>query len=84
MGEDTIALLALPVRVVYGLFFCRGEHRTEHNQFLAVPHSKELNASPEMHSLLVYRKPFDTAPGLVENNDPSTDLRGYLKQRMIV
>ncbi|KAF2138210.1 uncharacterized protein K452DRAFT_256302 [Aplosporella prunicola CBS 121167] len=65
------------VRKVHGLFFVRGTMRTEENQFLAVPRSKVLTMSDKMLSLLGYKKP-STVLGIVENEDPVTDLRGFL------
>ncbi|KIW03325.1 uncharacterized protein PV09_05537 [Verruconis gallopava] len=61
------------VRKIHGLFFCRGNLRTEENQFLAIPRSKVLKMSPKMLSLLGYKKP-TTVLGIVENHDPSLDL----------
>jgi len=66
-------------RVVHGLFFVRGTLRTEENQFLAVPHSKVLQMTPTMQNLLGYKKP-DSALGLVDNRDPSTDLAGVFQR----
>lgn len=67
------------VRRVHGLFFCRGNLRTEENQFLAVPRSKVLTMSEKMLSLLGYRKP-STVLGVVDNEDPAVDLRGVLER----
>lgn len=67
------------VRKVHGLFFIRGNLRTEENQFLAIPRSKVLNMSDEMLSLLGYKKP-DTVLGIVENDDPWKDLKGVLER----
>ncbi|OQU94810.1 hypothetical protein CLAIMM_01106 [Cladophialophora immunda] len=61
------------VRKVHGLFFIRGNLRTEENQFLAVPRSKVLTMSDKMLSLLGYKKP-STVLGVVDNEDPSLDL----------
>lgn len=68
------------IRVVHGLFFCRGKYRTEENQFLAVPHQKVLGMSEEMQALLGYKKPMGTALGLVENNDPILDMEGVFSR----
>ncbi|KAI1250252.1 hypothetical protein MGN70_007305 [Eutypa lata] len=65
-------------RVVHGLFFIRGILRQEENQFLAIPHSKVLQMSPAMQSLLGYKKP-EAALGLVDNNDPCTNLASVLQ-----
>ena len=62
------------IRKLHGLFFCRGNLRTEENQFLAVPRSKVLTMSPKMLSLLGYKKP-STVLGIVENQDPSLDFK---------
>ncbi|EXJ75772.1 uncharacterized protein A1O5_00279 [Cladophialophora psammophila CBS 110553] len=61
------------VRKVHGLFFIRGNLRTEENQFLAVPRSKVLTMSDKMLSLLGYKKP-STVLGVVDNDDPSLNL----------
>jgi ectoine hydroxylase-related dioxygenase (phytanoyl-CoA dioxygenase family) len=61
------------IRKIHGLFFIRGNLRTEENQFLAIPRSKVLELSPKMLSLLGYKKP-STVLGIVENKDPSLDL----------
>lgn len=61
------------VRKLHGLFFVRGNLRTEENQFLAVPRSKVLSMSSKMLSLLGYKKP-STVLGIVENKDPALDL----------
>ncbi|KAK6386160.1 hypothetical protein LTS17_001735 [Exophiala oligosperma] len=66
------------VRRVHGLFFVRGNMRTEENQFLAVPRSKVLNMSEKMLSLLGYSKP-SSALGIVENEDPVSNLRTFLE-----
>jgi ectoine hydroxylase-related dioxygenase (phytanoyl-CoA dioxygenase family) len=66
------------VRKVHGLFFIRGTLRTEENQFLAVPRSKTLTMSDKMLSLLGYKKP-TTVLGIVENEDPSLNLRCVLE-----
>ena len=66
-------------RVVHGLFFVRGTLRQEENQFLAVPHSKVLQMTQTMQNLLGYKKP-DSALGLVDNRDPSTDLAGVFQR----
>jgi ectoine hydroxylase-related dioxygenase (phytanoyl-CoA dioxygenase family) len=65
------------IRKIHGLFFIRGNLRTEENQFLAVPRSKALEMSPKMLSLLGYKKP-STVLGIVENEDPSVNLKAYL------
>ncbi|KIW68733.1 hypothetical protein PV04_04657 [Phialophora macrospora] len=65
------------VRRVHGLFFVRGNMRTEENQFLAVPRSEALNMSEKMLSLLGYKKP-TTVLGVVDNDDPALDLRAVL------
>ncbi|KIW14605.1 hypothetical protein PV08_07389 [Exophiala spinifera] len=65
------------VRRVHGLFFVRGTMRTEENQFLAVPRSKVLTMSDKMLSLLGYKKP-TSALGIVENEDPASNLRTFL------
>lgn len=67
------------VRKVHGLFFIRGTLRTEENQFLAVPRSKVLGMSEKMVSLLGYKKP-SSVLGIVENEDPSADLKGVLER----
>ncbi|KAL3426054.1 hypothetical protein PVAG01_02845 [Phlyctema vagabunda] len=64
-------------RTVHGLFFCRGFLRTEENQFLAIPRSVALGMSNEMLTLLGYKKPESTL-GIVENQDPNTDLMGFI------
>lgn len=61
------------IRKIHGLFFVRGTFRTEENQFLAIPRSKVLNMSDKMLSLLGYKKP-STVLGIVENQDPASDL----------
>lgn len=61
-------------RKIHGLFFIRGNLRTEENQFLAVPRSKVLKMSPKLLSLLGYKKP-STVLGIVENQDPSLDFQ---------
>ncbi|KAL5324960.1 hypothetical protein ACEPPN_006081 [Leptodophora sp. 'Broadleaf-Isolate-01'] len=66
------------VRIVHGLFFCRGTLRTEENQFLAIPRSMVPKMSPVMHSLLGYKQP-EAVLGLWENGDPMRDLDGALK-----
>ncbi|KAH8587743.1 hypothetical protein B0O99DRAFT_526259 [Bisporella sp. PMI_857] len=66
-------------RVVHGLFFVRGILRQEENQFLAVPYSKVLQMTPTMQALLGYKKP-DSALGLVDGRDPSTDLAGVFQR----
>lgn len=63
------------VRKVHGLFFIRGNLRTEENQFLAVPRSKVLTMSDKMLSLLGYKKPTSVL-GIVDNEDPALNLRG--------
>ncbi|KAJ9617086.1 hypothetical protein H2200_000807 [Cladophialophora chaetospira] len=65
------------VRRVHGVFFVRGNLRTEENQFLAVPRSTALNMSEKMLSLLGYKKP-STVLGVVDNDDPALDLRAVL------
>ncbi|ETI24710.1 hypothetical protein G647_04079 [Cladophialophora carrionii CBS 160.54] len=65
------------VRRVHGLFFARGNLRTEENQFLAVPRSVALGMSEKMLSLLGYKKPTSIL-GVVDNDDPAVDLRGVL------
>ncbi|CAG8980672.1 hypothetical protein HYALB_00007164 [Hymenoscyphus albidus] len=60
-------------RVVHGLFFCRGIYRTEENQFLAIPRSKNL---------LGYKLP-DVPLGMVENSDVMTDLKGVLERASV-
>lgn len=65
------------VRKVHGLFFIRGNLRTEENQFLAIPRSKALTMSPKMLSLLGYKKP-TTVLGIVENEDPALNLKEVL------
>lgn len=67
------------VRKIHGLFFVRGTMRTEENQFLAVPRSKVLTMSEKMLSLLGYKKP-STVLGVVDNEDPASDLRGALER----
>jgi ectoine hydroxylase-related dioxygenase (phytanoyl-CoA dioxygenase family) len=62
------------VRKIHGLFFIRGTLRTEENQFLAIPRSKVLTMSDKMLSLLGYKKP-STVLGIVENQDPSLNLK---------
>lgn len=61
------------VRKVYGLFFVPGTHRTEENQFLAIPQSKVLGMSDKMLSLLGYKTP-GTYLGIVNNGDPAENL----------
>ncbi|KAF4313638.1 hypothetical protein GTA08_BOTSDO01306 [Botryosphaeria dothidea] len=63
------------VRKIHGLFFIRGNLRTEENQFLAVPRSKVLTMSDKMLSLLGYKKP-STVLGIVDNEDPAMNLQG--------
>jgi ectoine hydroxylase-related dioxygenase (phytanoyl-CoA dioxygenase family) len=65
------------VRKLYGLFFVPGTHRTEENQFLAIPRSKVLGMSQKMLSLLGYKTP-GTYLGIVNNGDPAEDLRGVM------
>ena len=67
------------VRKIHGLFFIRGNLRTEENQFLAIPRSKALTMSDKMLSLLGYKKP-STVLGIVENEDPSLNLRDVLER----
>lgn len=65
-------------RTLHGLFFCRGTLRTQENQFLAIPRSKALAMSPKMLELLGYKQP-TAALGMVENGDPSLNLRSILE-----
>jgi swainsonine biosynthesis dioxygenase SwnH1/2 len=65
------------IRRVHGLFFIRGNLRTEENQFLAVPRSKVPEMSGKMLSLLGYKKP-STVLGVVENDDPAVNLKAVL------
>jgi swainsonine biosynthesis dioxygenase SwnH1/2 len=51
--------------------------RTEENQFLAIPRSQVLKMNDKMLSLLGYKKP-TTVLGIVENEDPASDLEGVL------
>ncbi|OAG42629.1 hypothetical protein AYO21_03214 [Fonsecaea monophora] len=67
------------VRKVHGLFFVRGNMRTEENQFLAVPRSKVLTMNDKMLSLLGYKKP-TTVLGVVDNEDPSLDLQSVFEK----
>jgi ectoine hydroxylase-related dioxygenase (phytanoyl-CoA dioxygenase family) len=66
------------IRKIHGLFFIRGNLRTEENQFLAIPRSKVLEMSPKMLSLLGYKKP-STVLGIVENQDPSLNLQAVFE-----
>lgn len=66
------------VRKVYGLFFVPGTHRTEENQFLAIPRSKVLGMSDKMLSLLGYKTP-GTYLGIVNNGDPAENLEKIFK-----
>jgi len=66
------------VRKLYGLFFVPGTHRTEENQFLAIPRSKVLGMSDDMLSLLGYKTP-GTYLGIVNNSDPAENLREILE-----
>ncbi|KIX98556.1 uncharacterized protein Z520_05857 [Fonsecaea multimorphosa CBS 102226] len=67
------------VRKIHGLFFIRGNLRTEENQFLAVPRSKVLAMSDKMLSLLGYKKP-TTVLGVVDNEDPALDLQAVFER----
>ena len=67
------------VRRVHGLFFCRGNMRTEENQFLAIPRSTVLEMDPKLLSLLGYKTP-SVPLGLYENDDPSRDLASVLEK----
>lgn len=67
------------VRKIHGLFFIRGNLRTEENQFLAIPRSKILKMSNKMLSLLGYKKP-TTVLGIVDNEDPSINLKAVLER----
>ena len=66
------------VRKMHGLFFIRGNLRTEENQFLAIPRSKVLEMGPKMLSLLGYKKP-STVLGIVENEDPASNLQAVFE-----
>ncbi|KAF4962263.1 hypothetical protein FSARC_9652 [Fusarium sarcochroum] len=68
------------VRRVHGLFFCRGNMRTEENQFFAVPRSKLEGANDKMLSLLGYKIPSDVPLGMVDNADPSKNLTAVFKK----
>lgn len=74
-GQNTVVD---QVRRVYGLFFIPGTHRTEENQFLAVPRSKVLGMSETMLSLLGYKIP-GTYLGIVNNSDPAENLKEVLE-----
>lgn len=69
------------VRTMHGLFFCRGNLRTEENQFLAIPRSKVREMSPKMLELLGYKKP-TTALGIVDNMSPDEDVDGIWERAM--
>jgi len=71
--------MAGQIRKVHGLFFIRGTLRQEENQFLAVPRSIALGMSDKMLELLGYRKP-TTVLGIVDNEDPMTDLKSVLQR----
>lgn len=70
------------MRKVHGLFFIRGTLRTEENQFLAVPRSKVDTMSEKMLSLLGYKKP-TTVLGVVNNADPSADLKAAFRNTLL-
>ncbi|KAI0393167.1 phytanoyl-CoA dioxygenase [Xylariaceae sp. FL0594] len=70
------------VRKIINLVFCRGNLRTEENQFLANPRSKVLKMSPKVQSLLGFKKPEKCWVGIVENEDPSKDLEGIYERLM--
>ncbi|BDD63058.1 hypothetical protein MAP00_008004 [Monascus purpureus] len=68
-------------RTIYSLFFCRGNLRTEENQFLAIPRSKVREMSPKMLELLGYRQP-TISLGIVENMSPDQDVDGIWARAM--
>jgi ectoine hydroxylase-related dioxygenase (phytanoyl-CoA dioxygenase family) len=70
------------MRKVHGLFFIRGTLRTEENQFLAVSRSTVMTMSDKMLSLLGYKKP-TTVLGVVDNMDPSLDLKAAFKNILL-